>query len=58
MSESHRLVKQLDLPHPIYGPTSGYGHFGRTPFERKYPHEVREGGKALTTSHKATAFIW
>ncbi|MES2918499.1 MAG: methionine adenosyltransferase [Pseudomonadota bacterium] len=52
------LVKQLDLLHPIYGPTSSYGHFGRTPFEREYVYETREGGQVVTKTHKATAFTW
>ena len=52
------LVKQLDLLHPIYRPTSSYGHFGRTPHELEYAYEVREGGKVLQKTHKATAFTW
>ncbi|HET8730309.1 MAG TPA: methionine adenosyltransferase [Moraxellaceae bacterium] len=52
------LVKQLDLLHPIYGPTSAYGHFGRNPFEREYHYEVKEAGKIVTRSQKATAFTW
>ncbi|HCT41113.1 MAG TPA: methionine adenosyltransferase, partial [Moraxellaceae bacterium] len=52
------LVKQLDLLHPIYRPTSSYGHFGRAPHELEYAYEVREGGKVLQKTHKATAFTW
>ncbi len=52
------LVKQLDLLHPIYRPTASYGHFGRTPHELEYAYEVREGGKVLQKTHKATAFTW
>lgn len=52
------LVKQLDLLHPIYRPTASYGHFGRTPHELEYAYEVREGGKILQKTHKATAFTW
>jgi S-adenosylmethionine synthetase len=52
------LVKQLDLLHPIYRPTSSYGHFGRTPFEREYLYETREGGQVVQKSHKALAFTW
>jgi S-adenosylmethionine synthetase len=52
------LVKQLDLLHPIYGPTSSYGHFGRQPFERAYKHQVREGNAIVEKIHKATAFTW
>jgi S-adenosylmethionine synthetase len=52
------LVKQLDLLHPVYRPTASYGHFGRTPYELNYAYDVREGGKILQQSHKATAFTW
>lgn len=52
------LIKQLDLLHPIYGPTAAYGHFGRNPFERDYQFDVREQGQRQTRSHKATAFTW
>ncbi len=52
------LVKQLDLLHPIYGPTSSYGHFGRRPFEREFKHQVREGNAIVEKIHKAMAFTW
>ena len=52
------LIRQLDLLHPIYGPTAAYGHFGRTPFERDYGFEVMEGGRWVKKSHTATAFPW
>ncbi|MFP5429964.1 MAG: methionine adenosyltransferase, partial [Gammaproteobacteria bacterium] len=42
----------------IYRPTASYGHFGRSPYEREYQNEVREGGKILQQTHKATAFTW
>lgn len=37
------LVKQLDLLHPIYRPTSAYGHFGRT------PETITQGGETYST---------
>ncbi len=52
------LIRQLDLLHPVYGPTAAYGHFGRTPFERDYGFEVMEGGRWVKKSHSATAFTW
>ncbi|MDP2226835.1 MAG: methionine adenosyltransferase [Moraxellaceae bacterium] len=52
------LVKQLDLLHPVYGPTASYGHFGRAPYEREYLFEDREAGQIVKKSHKATAFTW
>jgi len=52
------LVKQLDLLHPIYGPTASYGHFGRAPYERHYAYDVLEGGKWVKKTHIATAFTW
>ncbi|MGB4343710.1 MAG: methionine adenosyltransferase [Moraxellaceae bacterium] len=52
------LVKQLDLLHPIYGPTASYGHFGRNPYEREYTYFVREGGLKMEKVHKALAFTW
>ncbi|MDO8329901.1 MAG: methionine adenosyltransferase [Fluviicoccus sp.] len=52
------LIKQLDLLHPVYGPTAAYGHFGRTPYERDYNYEVLEGGLWVKKVHAATAFTW
>jgi len=52
------LIKQLDLLHPVYGPTAAYGHFGRTPYERDYNYEVLEGGLWVKKVHTATAFTW
>jgi S-adenosylmethionine synthetase len=52
------LIRQLDLLHPVYGPTASYGHFGRDPYERVYDYEDREGGQLVKKSHKATAFTW
>jgi S-adenosylmethionine synthetase len=36
------IIDSLDLCKPIYGPTSAYGHFGRT------PQELRNGSGSLT----------
>lgn len=52
------LTRQLDLLHPIYGPTASYGHFGRNPFERTYDYTVVEAGRKVAKSHTATAFTW
>ncbi|WP_068857942.1 methionine adenosyltransferase [Perlucidibaca aquatica] len=52
------LTRQLDLLHPIYGPTASYGHFGRNPFERTYDYTVLEAGRKVAKSHTATAFTW
>ena len=52
------LTRQLDLLHPIYGPTASYGHFGRDPFERSYDYSVWENGRKVAKTHKATAFTW
>ncbi|MES3039535.1 MAG: methionine adenosyltransferase [Pseudomonadota bacterium] len=52
------LTRQLDLLHPIYGPTASYGHFGRNPFERSYDYSVWENGRKVVKTHKAMAFTW
>ena len=52
------LTRQLDLLHPIYGPTAAYGHFGRESYERVYDYVVREQGRAVQKQHRATAFTW
>jgi S-adenosylmethionine synthetase len=41
------IIKMLDLVHPMYQSTASYGHFGRTPEERK-----------LANGEKFTAFSW
>ncbi|MGH8118960.1 MAG: methionine adenosyltransferase, partial [Rhodanobacteraceae bacterium] len=30
------IIRMLDLIHPMYQPTSAYGHFGRKPFQHTY----------------------
>ena len=39
------IVERFSLKNPIYEPTASYGHFGRTPFQRKM--KLIRGGKEV-----------
>lgn len=52
------LTRQLDLLHPIYGPTASYGHFGREPSAREYAYTTWENGQRVAKTHTATTFTW
>ncbi len=42
-----QIIKQLDLLRPVYGPTSAYGHFGRTTGLKSFTWEKTDKTEAL-----------
>jgi S-adenosylmethionine synthetase len=44
------IIKQLDLLRPVYGPTSAYGHFGRTTGLKSFTWEKTDKAEALAAA--------
>ncbi len=51
-----QIIKQLDLLRPIYGPTSAYGHFGRTTGLKSFTWEKNRQGARSCCGNIITTF--